>query len=193
METVLHEPQQISPAQAPRGIAHRTFGHRRGPITRLVSPSGTGETIKPFVFLDRAEVQYAGKPLFGIHPLSGIATLTVVLAGTKDPTNPLAAYGIKAVDLAGRHSSSVVRELVPGARLVKGLNHLPVTVLPEPAASGGQRVLFYAGDDADARAAVRRLIEKIGFYPVDLGTLDTGAPLISVPSGPLANVGFLKI
>lgn len=82
METVLHDPQRISPAQAPRGIALRTFGHRRGPITRLVSPSGTGETIKPFVFLDRAEVQYAGKPLFGIHPHSGIATLTVVLAGT---------------------------------------------------------------------------------------------------------------
>ncbi len=33
------------------------------------------------MFLDRAEVRHTGKPLFGIHPHSGIATLTVVLDG----------------------------------------------------------------------------------------------------------------
>ena len=81
METILKERQHIPTAEAPRGIALRTFGHRHGPITRLVSPSGTGEAIKPFVFLDRAEVRYTGKPLFGIHPHSGIATLSVVLDG----------------------------------------------------------------------------------------------------------------
>jgi redox-sensitive bicupin YhaK (pirin superfamily) len=81
METILKEPRQLPTAETPRRIAHRTFGRRHGPITRLVSPSGTGEAIKPFVFLDRAEVRYTGKPLFGIHPHSGIATLTVVLAG----------------------------------------------------------------------------------------------------------------
>ena len=111
----------------------------------------------------------------------------------KDPNNPLAAYGIKAVDLGGRHSSSVVRELVPGARLVKAFNHLDVKVLPEPTASGGQRVLFYSGDDADAKGAVRGLMEKTGFFPIDLGTLDVGGPLVSVPFGPLAGVSFVKI
>src|SRR5882672_9348854 len=64
-----------------RGIVFRTSGRRHGPITRLVSPSDVGELIKPFVFLDRAEVPYTGQPLFGIHPHSGIATLTVVLSG----------------------------------------------------------------------------------------------------------------
>jgi redox-sensitive bicupin YhaK (pirin superfamily) len=81
METILKERQHLPTAEAPRRIAHRTFGRQHGPITRLVSPSGTGELIKPFVFLDRAEVRYTGKPLFGIHPHSGIATLTVVLGG----------------------------------------------------------------------------------------------------------------
>ena len=79
METLLKEKPQV--AVAPRGIALRTFGHRHGPITRLVSPSDIGEAIKPFVFLDRGEVRYSGRPLFGIHPHSGIATLTVVLDG----------------------------------------------------------------------------------------------------------------
>src|SRR5258708_6416688 len=60
----------------------------------------------------------------------------------KDPNNPLAAYGIKAVDLGGKYSSKVFREFVPGARVVKAFNHLDVNVLPEPPTSGGQRVLF---------------------------------------------------
>ena len=110
-----------------------------------------------------------------------------------DPNNPLAAFGIKAVDLKGRHSSSVVRELVPGARFVKAFNHLDVRLLPEPKVSGGQRVLFYSGDDPDAKVEVRRLMEKAGFFPVDLGALDVGGPLASLPFGPLSGVSFVKI
>jgi predicted dinucleotide-binding enzyme len=110
-----------------------------------------------------------------------------------DPANPLGAYGIKPVDLGGRHSSSVVRELVPGARLVKAFNHFDVRFLPEPAVLGGQRVLFYSGDDVDAKAAVRRLMEKAGFFPIDLGALDVGGPLASLPFGPLAGVSLVKI
>jgi redox-sensitive bicupin YhaK (pirin superfamily) len=64
-----------------RRIVFRTAGHRQGPITRLVSPSDVGNLIKPFVFLDLAEVAFTGRKLFGMHPHSGIATLTTVLQG----------------------------------------------------------------------------------------------------------------
>src|SRR5258707_10159507 len=94
-----------------------------------------------------------------------------------DPANPLAAYGIKAIDLGGRHSSSLVRELVPGARLVKAFNHLDVNVLPEPELASGRRVLFLSGDDSQSKGTVRTIIEKAGFFAVDLGTLDVGGPL----------------
>jgi redox-sensitive bicupin YhaK (pirin superfamily) len=67
--------------EAPRPIVLRTAGRRRGPINRLASPSDVGELIKPFVFLDHAEVRYSGPELAGIHPHSGIATLTTVLEG----------------------------------------------------------------------------------------------------------------
>ncbi|HEX7907552.1 MAG TPA: NAD(P)-binding domain-containing protein [Paraburkholderia sp.] len=110
-----------------------------------------------------------------------------------DPSNPLAAYGIKPVDLGGRHSSSVVSDLVPGARLVKAFNHLDVNVLHEPEVSGGNRVLFYSGDDPDAKTTVRALIAKAGFFAVDLGALDVGGPLASLPFGPLAGVSFVKV
>ena len=111
----------------------------------------------------------------------------------KDPANPLAAYGIKAVDLGGRHSSGLVRELVPGARLVKAFNHLDASVLPEPELASGRRVLFLSGDDAQAKGDVRTIIEKAGFFPVDLGTLDIGGPLASLPFGALSGVSFVKI
>ncbi|NPT58479.1 NADP oxidoreductase [Paraburkholderia sp. 5N] len=110
-----------------------------------------------------------------------------------DPSNPLAVYGIKPVDLGGRHSSSVVRDLVPGARLVKAFNHLDVNVLAEPEVAGGNRVLYYSGDDAEAKNTVRSLIEKSGFFAVDLGTLDVGGPLASLPFGSLAGVSFVKV
>lgn len=69
------------PQTATRRIVQTTSGRRHGPVTRLVSPSDIGELIKPFVFLDHAEVVPRPEPLFGIHPHSGIATLTVVLRG----------------------------------------------------------------------------------------------------------------
>src|SRR5882724_3709098 len=97
---VEHSPQAAASAGA-RRIALRTRGRQHGPITRLVSPSDIGELIKPFVFLDHAEVAPRPEPLFGIHPHSGIATLTVVLRGglayedTTGKKGPVAAGGLE--------------------------------------------------------------------------------------------------
>ena len=110
-----------------------------------------------------------------------------------DPSNPLAAYGIKAIDLGDRHSSEVVRDLVPGARLVKALNHLDVQVLTQPEVAGGQRVQFYSGDDADAKGVVRGILESAGYFPVDLGALDVGGRLATLPFGSLAAINFVRI
>src|SRR5882757_2008082 len=86
----------------------------------------------------------------------------------KDPSNPLAAYGIKAIDLHGKHSSQVFSDFVPGARVVKAFNHLDASVLPEPKLAGGQRVLFFSGDDAEAKYAVRQILERTGSFAIDL-------------------------
>ncbi len=111
----------------------------------------------------------------------------------KDPNNPLAQYGIKAVDLGGRLSSEVVSELVPGARLVKAFNHFNSELLPQPDVSGGRRVLFYSGDDVAAKTDVRTLIEQLGLFPVDLGQLKVGGALSTLPFGSLGDINFIKI
>ncbi len=111
----------------------------------------------------------------------------------KDPTNPLAAYGIKAIDLGSKYSSEVFREFVPGARVVKAFNHLDAQLLSQPEVSGGQRVQFYSGDDAAAKSEVRKILEAIGYFPVDLGSLEVGGRLAQLPFGPLAATNFIKI
>ena len=67
---------------AVRQIVARTRGRQHGPINRLVSPSDLGQLMKPFVFLDRFEIPGNVGKLFGMHPHSGIATITVLLSGS---------------------------------------------------------------------------------------------------------------
>ena len=111
----------------------------------------------------------------------------------KDPTNPLAAYGIKAVNLGTKHSSQVFREFVPGARLVKAFNHVDAEVLAHAEVSSGKRVQFLSGDDVGAKAEVRKILEAAGFFAVDLGSLDVGGPLASLPFGALSMNNFVKV
>jgi hypothetical protein len=109
-----------------------------------------------------------------------------------DPSNPFGALGLKLADLAGRISSEIVADLVPGARLVKTFNHFGVKSLLEPELAGGKRVLFYSGDDAAAKAPVRQLIETLGFFPVDLGPLKVGG-VQATPLGPLSMLNLVNV
>ena len=187
-----------------------TIANSRGPesLARLVGELGLrsrpapSEAASADIVLVAVRWVDLGKALGGLPAWNGrividgtnpVAFLDPNSPDAKDPSNPLAAYGIKAIDLGGKHSSEVFREFVPGARVVKAFNHLDVNVLPEPAVSGGQRVLFYSGDDADAKAEVRKIIEQTGYFPVDLGVLDVGGPLASLPFGSLAAINLVKI
>lgn len=69
-------------ATQPRAIVYRTRGSQHGPITRLMSPGDLGKYLKPFVFLDLFGFDVTGGHKgFGMHPHSGIATLTWLIEG----------------------------------------------------------------------------------------------------------------
>jgi redox-sensitive bicupin YhaK (pirin superfamily) len=72
----------MSAVSKARPTVYRTRGSTHGPITRLVSPGDAGELLKPFVFLDlfSSKVE-SGQNTFGMHPHSGIATLTYLIEG----------------------------------------------------------------------------------------------------------------
>ncbi|WP_459614256.1 NADPH-dependent F420 reductase [Bordetella sp. 2513F-2] len=110
-----------------------------------------------------------------------------------DANNPIEAPLFEPVALHGRASSDVFAELVPGARVVKAFNHLrPELLAADPAERGGQRVLFFAGDDAHAKAEVGALIGRLGFAGIDLGTLAAGGRLAQFPGGPLPAMEFVR-
>ncbi|WP_152223536.1 pirin family protein [Pseudomonas sp. SCB32] len=70
------------PVEGRRGIVLRTRGETHGPINRLINATDVGRLTKPFVFLDLVESEDPfGKAGTGWHPHSGIATLTLVMAG----------------------------------------------------------------------------------------------------------------
>lgn len=80
----------MNPATAPtisadgsfRRVTLRTRGHTHGPVTRLMSPSDLGYTLKPYVFLDLFDIDlHDPRAGFSLHPHSGLATITVITAG----------------------------------------------------------------------------------------------------------------
>jgi redox-sensitive bicupin YhaK (pirin superfamily) len=77
-----------------RKITDRTKGRRHGPITRLMSPGDLGEVLKPFVFLDLIDMSQATFPGFGLHPHSGIATLTYLFEGNVQYEDTSGATGV---------------------------------------------------------------------------------------------------
>jgi predicted dinucleotide-binding enzyme len=76
-------------------------------------------------------------------------------------------------------SSAVVAQAFPGARLVKGFNHLLArTLASDPHVKGGRRVVFLSSDDEGAAAPVAALAEQLGFAPVNLGKFEEGGALV---------------
>jgi predicted dinucleotide-binding enzyme len=92
-----------------------------------------------------------------------------------DSMNPYSASGT-IMDLGERTSSEEVARIIPGARLVKAFNTMRSADLQSGAFKSGKDrwVIFVAGDDWEAKLLVSRLIEEIGFVPIDTGSLREG-------------------
>ncbi len=106
-----------------------------------------------------------------------------------DAMNPYTPEG-GLYDLGDTTSSEDVQARLPGGRLVKAFN----TMYYERLAHDGRTdlplhkrlALFLAGDDADAKRIVARLIEQIGFDPIDSGSLREGGRR-QQPGSPIYN------
>lgn len=82
-----------APADTRREIVHRTTGQNHGPVVRLMSPGDLGRSLKPFVFLDLFDAGSEMGAAFGLHPHSGIATITVLTEGDLVFAGPAAGCG----------------------------------------------------------------------------------------------------
>lgn len=96
----------------------------------------------------------------------------ISLAGVIRSRAALASYG--------KTSSEIIRDLAPGARLVKSISNMPMDWISDFSANKPRTVLFTSGDDAEAKRIVIDLLDGAGFAAIDLGSLASGGALHEV-------------
>ena len=190
-------PAMLSSRRDPGAL--RELASQIGPSIRPVRVVDAAHADMVLIALRWVDLESALRPLpdwsgrIVIDGTNPVAFLDPNSPEAHDPGNPLAAYGIKAFDLQGQVSSEVFAKCVSGARVIKAFNHLQVELLPLPRTANGQRVLFYSGNDADAKSKVASLIAQLDFVGVDLGTLGVGGHLTQVLGGTLAALNLISI
>ena len=94
------------------------------------------------------------------------------------------------IDFGARTSSEMVGEYLTGVRLIKAFNTMYFQTLATKGRVGApvesRLTRFVASDDPEAKGIVSRLIEEIGFAPVDTGSLHSGGAR-QQPGSPLYN------
>ncbi len=88
-----------------------------------------------------------------------------------DATNPLSGGLTLDVGPAGESGAERVQRMAPRARVVKCFNTTGFGNIANPLFGGLPAAMFYAGDEAGAKAAVRELVSALGFDPIDAGPL----------------------
>ena len=150
---------------------------RRPPEALSSQAEAIGPTVVPAPLQDAlgADIVLLAVP-FSQHPEVAKARASWQGQIVVDVTN---AFGVPVEELDGLPSSAVIARALPGARLVKGFNHLAAKTLgADPDIKGGRRVVFLSSDDEDAAAPVKALAEDLGFAPVWLGKLAEGGALV---------------
>jgi hypothetical protein len=163
------------------------IANSRGPdsLTSVVSELGEGVTAGTVNEAAAARIVVLAVPWDHVHSaVDGIDWNGQIVI---DATNDWAAD-----DLQGRTSSEIVADLVAPAPVVKAANTLGADVLAsDPHEAGGRRVIFFSGDDADAKNEVVALFEDAGFAAVDLGDLATGGEMQQIHH-PLAGLNLIR-
>ena len=144
---------------------------RRAPEALLPQAQAIGSTVVPRTLQEALKAD--------------VIFLAVLFEGHREVAKMLPDWQGKAVVDAMNGfeglSTADVAKAFPGARFVKGFNHLPArTLAADPNVNGSRRVVFLSSDDQAAAAQVADLSEQLGFAPVNLGKLAEGGALVQV-------------
>jgi predicted dinucleotide-binding enzyme len=155
-----------------------SIANSRGPESLASSAAEIGAT--PVSVVDAAK---AGEIVIVSIPTKAVADLprglfanvsgSVVVVDTGNYHPELRDGRIDAIDQGMLDSQWVARQL--GRPVIKAFNNIFATSLLKkgvPRGTTGRIALSVAGDSLDAKAAVLRLVDDLGFDPVDGGDLD---------------------
>ena len=113
----------------------------------------------------------------------------ILIDATNQWADPPPAAVLDTLDVGG---SELVASLLPDAHVIKAFDNLygPV-IAADPVTPAGRRILFYAGDDANAKRRFHAVVNEFGYAPVDLGPLTMGR-LMQVGDGPLTGLHAIR-
>ncbi|MGX5828024.1 NADPH-dependent F420 reductase [Mesorhizobium sp. 43Arga] len=142
------------------------------PLAKAIGPTVTASSLQDALKAQTVILAIPFSEIAGLASTTNWNRKTVI-----DATNAIDFPDFTPSDLGGKFSSSIVQETLSGAQVVKAFNTIPAAILAQsPEEDGGRRVAFLSGDDPDARRDVSALIDDLGFAPMDLGSLQDGAP-----------------
>jgi NADPH-dependent F420 reductase len=94
-----------------------------------------------------------------------------------DTTNPLTREMKLDVGPGGESAGERVQAMAKGAKVVKVFNTTGADNMEDPKFDGAATMMFYAGDDAQAKSVARQLATDLGFEPFDAGGLSAARQL----------------
>ncbi|MBV9455648.1 MAG: NAD(P)-binding domain-containing protein [Rubrobacter sp.] len=162
------------------------ISNSRGPeslrgLVREIGPNVKAGTVE--------EVATFGEVVLIAIPFKDYKTLPVARLAGKVVVDAMNYYPQRdgQIDFGSLTSSELVARHLPHVRLVKAFNTMYYETLATAGRPGlgDHLVLFVAGDDEEAKGVVSRLIEDIGFAPVDTGSLRDGGK--QQPGSPIYN------
>jgi predicted dinucleotide-binding enzyme len=164
-----------------------SFGRDRSKLESLASELGGGASVG-----DPAEAVAFGELVIVSVPW-GVIPLALEQAGdlggkvVVDTTNQ---FGAGPMPNPGETAAAFNARRMPGARYTKSFNTLTSGFQAEAAdRQEGERVVqWICGDDAEAKQLVAKLIEEMGYAPVDLGSTAT-CQVMEAPRRPGAVYG----
>jgi predicted dinucleotide-binding enzyme len=153
-------------------VASRRPPEELAPQAQAIGPTVVAKSLQQAL---KADIIFLAVP-FGEH-----REIAKVLPGWEGKTviDAMNSFPVPLEDLDGLPSSAFVAKSLPGAKVVKGFNHLgAATLATDPVVEGGHRVVFLSSDDEEAVALVADLAKQLGFAPVKLGKLNEGGWLV---------------
>jgi NADPH-dependent F420 reductase len=88
-----------------------------------------------------------------------------------DATNPLLPDLSGLTHGATTSGAEQVAAWARGAQVVKAFNTVGANIMADPSFEGHRPVMFYCGDDAEAKQVVKKLIDELVFEAIDAGPL----------------------
>jgi len=153
-------------------VASRRSPEELAPQARAIGPTVVAKSLQDALEADTIILAV---------PFAGHREIAKVLPNWEGKTviDAMNSFPLPPEELDGLPSSAFVAKSFPGAKVVKGFNHLiAATLATDPVVEGGHRVVFLSSNDEDAVASVADLAKQLGFAPVKLGKLDEGGWLV---------------